>query len=113
MLVVAEKPSVARIIRSAIKPSPPTVALKGHILELDFPERFSVWRSVDPRELFRAPTEWVVRDPEAYRSLAGALKGSGMIVLATDNDPEGELIAYEVLLVVERVLGGLPRYGRM
>ncbi|MEM2526906.1 MAG: type IA DNA topoisomerase [Candidatus Bathyarchaeia archaeon] len=113
MLVVAEKPSVARIIRSAIKPSPPTVALKGHILELDFPERFSVWRSVDPRELFRAPTEWVVRDPEAYRSLAGALKGSGMIVLATDNDPEGELIAYEVLLVAEKVLGGLPRYGRM
>ncbi|MEM2443436.1 MAG: DNA topoisomerase [Candidatus Bathyarchaeia archaeon] len=113
MLVVAEKPSVARMIQSSIKPSPLTIALRGHVLELDFPESYSVWRNVDPRELFRAPTEWVIRDAEAYRNLANALKGAGMIVLATDNDPEGELIAYETLLVAERVLGGLPRYGRM
>jgi len=113
MLVVAEKPSVARTIQSSIKPSPPVIALRGHILELDFPERYSKWRSVDPRELFRAPTEWVIRDSEAYKNLTSALKGAGMLILATDNDPEGELIAYETLSVARNVLGYTPRYGRM
>jgi len=113
MLIVVEKPSVARTIQSSIKPSPPVIALRGHILELDFPERYSKWKSVDPRELFRAPTEWIIRDSEAYRNLTNALKGAGMLVLATDNDPEGELIAYETLLVAKKVLGYTPRYGRM
>ena len=113
MLVVAEKPSVARKIQSSIKPSPPVIALRGHVLELDFPERYSKWRKVDPRELFRAPIRWVVRDVEAYRNLSNALRKAGMIILATDNDPEGELIAYEVLLIAEKALGGPPRYGRM
>ncbi|MEM2341567.1 MAG: DNA topoisomerase [Candidatus Bathyarchaeia archaeon] len=113
MLVIAEKASVARTIRSAIKPSPSVIALRGHILELDFPERYSKWRSVNPRDLFKAPIEWIVRDSEAYRDLANALKRSEMLILATDNDPEGELIAYEALLVAERVLGKIPMYARM
>jgi len=113
MLVVAEKPSVAKNIRLAIKPSPSVIALKGHILELDFPKQYSSWRSIDPRELFRAPIEWEIRDVEVYKSLVDAVKGAGMLVLATDNDPEGELIAYETLLIAEKVLGGIPRYGRM
>jgi DNA topoisomerase IA len=44
MLIVAEKTSVARTIQSTIKPSLPVIALRGHILELDFPERYSKWR---------------------------------------------------------------------
>ncbi|MEM3715736.1 MAG: DNA topoisomerase [Candidatus Bathyarchaeia archaeon] len=113
MLVVTEKPSVAKMVRSAIKPTPPIIALKGHVLELDFPERYSNWRNIDPCELFSAPVEWKIRDPETYRSLVGAIKGVDMLVLATDNDPEGELIAYEVLLIAKKVLGATPRYGRM
>jgi len=113
MLIVAEKTSVARTIQSTIKPSLPVIALRGHILELDFPERYSKWRNVDPRELFKAPTEWVIRDSEAYKNLTKALKGVRMLILATDNDPEGELIAYEILLVARKVLGYTPRYGRM
>lgn len=113
MLVVAEKPSVARNIRSAIKPPPDVIALKGHILELDFPESYSRWRSIDPRTLFKAPIEWVVRDYESYRRLVSSLKGSDMLVLATDNDPEGELIAYEVLLIARDRLGFTPGYRRM
>lgn len=113
MLVIAEKPSVARNIRSAIKPPPSIVALKGHILELDFPEGYSRWRSVDPRELFKAPTEWIVRDHESYKRLVSSLRGVDTLVLATDNDPEGELIAYEVLLIARDNLGFTPRYRRM
>ncbi|MEM2740401.1 MAG: type IA DNA topoisomerase [Candidatus Bathyarchaeia archaeon] len=113
MLTVAEKPSVARNIRSAIKLPHPVLALKGHILELDFPESYSRWRSIDPRELFKAPVEWVVRDRESYRRLTESLRDAGMLVLATDNDPEGELIAYEVLLIAKDTLGSTPRYSRM
>ena len=113
MLVVAEKSSVARKIQQAIKPSPPVIALRGHVLELDFPEPYSKWRKVDPYELFRAPIKWVVRDAETYRNLSNALRGASMLILATDNDPEGELIAYEALLIAKKVLGGTPRYGRM
>jgi DNA topoisomerase IA/intein/homing endonuclease len=36
-----------------------------------------------------------------------------MLVLAADNDPEGELIAYETLLDARKVLGYTPRYSRM
>ncbi|MEM1515352.1 MAG: DNA topoisomerase [Candidatus Bathyarchaeia archaeon] len=113
MLVITEKPSVAKNIQLAIKPSSPVISLKGHILELDFPEGYSRWRSVDPRELFHASVRWVIRDLEAYRGLTKAVKGAGMLVLATDNDPEGELIAYESLLVAKDSLGAAPRYCRM
>ncbi|MBS7640436.1 MAG: type IA DNA topoisomerase [Candidatus Bathyarchaeia archaeon] len=113
MLVIAEKPSVAKNIRLAIKPTPPVIALKGHILELDFTEEYSRWRSVDPRELFHAPVRWVIRDPETYKELFRAVRDAEMLVLATDNDPEGELIAYEALLVAKDSLGDTPRYCRM
>ncbi|MEM1550826.1 MAG: DNA topoisomerase, partial [Candidatus Bathyarchaeia archaeon] len=113
MLVVAEKPSVARNIRLAIKPSPSVIALRGHILELDFPEEYSRWRSTNPRELFHAPTKWIIRDPETYKELTRAIRRARMLVLATDNDPEGELIAYETILVAKDVLGDMLKYCRM
>ncbi|MEM1586719.1 MAG: type IA DNA topoisomerase [Candidatus Bathyarchaeia archaeon] len=113
MLVIAEKTSVAKNIQLAIKPPPQIIALKGHILELDFPEKYSKWRSVDPRELFHAPVRWIARDPETCKGLARAVKGAGMLVLATDNDSEGELIAYESLLVAKDSIGAMPKYCRM
>ncbi|MEM2464973.1 MAG: DNA topoisomerase [Candidatus Bathyarchaeia archaeon] len=113
MLVIAEKPSVAKNIRLAIKPSPPIIALKGHVLELDFPEEYSKWKSVDPRELFNAPVRWTIRDPKTYKELAKAAKGADVLVLATDNDPEGELIAYESILIAKEALGDTPKYCRM
>ncbi|MBS7604928.1 MAG: DNA topoisomerase [Candidatus Bathyarchaeia archaeon] len=113
MLVITEKPSVAKNIRLAIKPPPPTLALRGHILELDFPEQYSRWRSVDPRELFNAPVKWTIRDQDTYKELVKAVKKAGILVLATDNDPEGELIAYESILVAKDSLGSMPKYCRM
>jgi len=111
-LVVAEKPSVARTIRYAVRP-PRVLALRGHFLELDFPSEYSKWRSVDPDRLFNAPVIWVARDRRTYSELAKAVKGAGEVVVATDNDAEGELIGYEVLLVARRVLGREPPLKRM
>lgn len=113
MLVVTEKPSVARAIERVIKPEAEIVALSGHMLNLDFPEKYSNWWNTDPKDLFHVETKWVVADRRAHRALTGALKSAGdPMVLATDNDHEGELIAYEALLTAQNILGK-PRYMRM
>ncbi len=113
VLVVAEKPSVARSIRKAINGDFKAVALSGHILDVDFPREYGSWWKTDPKDLFNAPVRWVVRDRKAYRELVEALREHGdLIVLATDNDHEGELIAYEVLLIAKDILGKV-RYARM
>ncbi|MEM3647484.1 MAG: DNA topoisomerase, partial [Thermofilum sp.] len=110
-IVVAEKPSVARIIRSTLKL--PSVALRGHFLEIDFPREYNRWRRVDPKELFRAPVVWVVRDKGTYRSVLSSVKGVDAIVIATDNDSEGELIGYEVFLTAKKVLKRSPVIKRL
>jgi len=111
-LVVVEKPSVARTIRYVIKP-PRILALRGHFLELDFPREYGKWREVDPERLFNAPVVWVARDRRTYLELVKAVKGAGEIVVATDNDAEGELIGYEVLLTARKVLKSEPPLKRM
>lgn len=113
MLVVAEKSSVARAIRLAVKPQPKVLALRGHFMELNFPREYNYWRSVNPKELFKAPVDWTVKDGRVYSALTRAIRNCGMIVIATDNDSEGELIGYEVLLSAEKVLGKTPPYRRM
>ncbi|MEM0254045.1 MAG: DNA topoisomerase [Candidatus Bathyarchaeia archaeon] len=116
MLIVTEKGSVARALRStcirAIQKAK-IVPLRGHILELDFPEEYNIWRRVNPKELFRAPVTWVVRDRQTYMELKAAAGNADVIVIATDNDAEGELIGYEVLLVVKETLKKDPPYYRM
>lgn len=113
MIVVAEKPSVARAIMRVVRPDAEVIALSGHLLELDFHEKYSNWRSIDPAELFHAETRWIIRDKKAYNSLLKALRASGdPIIFATDNDHEGELIAYEAMLAAKKVLSK-PNYMRM
>ncbi|RLI29649.1 MAG: DNA topoisomerase III, partial [Candidatus Hecatellales archaeon] len=114
MIVVAEKGSVARAIRRAIKAPITVLALSGHLLELDFPQEYNRWREVNPQQLFEAPVKWTVRDPKTYRMLVETLRSSSnpMLVLATDNDHEGEFIAYEVLLAARETLGSV-KFFRM
>jgi len=113
MLVVAEKGSVARSIRAAIEPPPTVLALSGHFLGLDFHEKYRSWAGVDPKELFHAQIEWVVEDEKTYRKLIDAFREErDGLVIAVDNDHEGELIGYEVLCVAESVLGKAS-YQRM
>jgi len=113
LLVVAEKGSVARSIRAAIEPPPTVLALSGHFLGLDFHERYRRWAGVDPKELFHAQVDWVVEDEKTYQKLVEAFKEEeDGLVIAVDNDHEGELIGYEVLRVAESILGKVS-YKRM
>ncbi|HDD40663.1 MAG TPA: DNA topoisomerase III, partial [Nitrososphaeria archaeon] len=93
VVVVAEKPSVARRIRSALKDEGMLVAaVRGHILDSEFPEGFG-WRECDPLKLFDVREfRDEVRDVKSIRELRRLFKQADLLVIATDNDSEGELI---------------------
>lgn len=126
VLHVAEKPSIAQAIakglasgnicvRSKSLPvheftDPPfpkapyaieckhrVTSVAGHVFSVDFPPQFQSWDSVDPAELFNAPT---VRKPcklSIVRHLQDEARAVNFIVLWMDCDREGENINFEVL----------------
>jgi DNA topoisomerase-1 len=75
------------------------LGLRGHIVELDYPDKYNNWESVAPRELVFAKPEKKV-DPSA-KGILNALKDLGgkvdEVIVATDFDREGELIGVEAL----------------
>src|SRR3712207_4632273 len=77
-----------------------SVGLKGHVLNPEYPERYSNWQKVEPKELIDAEILKSVSEKgvaEAVRSLA---KKASHVVIATDFDREGELIGVEALSLV-------------
>jgi len=73
------------------------VGLKGHIMQLEYPEEYSDWRKVEPRmlidaELIKAPSAKAV-----VNALKKAAKDADQVIIATDYDREGELIGLEAL----------------
>ena len=78
------------------------LSLRGHIIELDYPEEFSQWKIDNLKDLIRAtPVENV-----KVKGLAYALKKldqeNSEIIVATDFDREGELIGVETLRLMGR-----------
>src|SRR3954451_7758018 len=74
-----------------------SVGLKGHVLNLEYPEEYSNWQKVEPSSLIDAEILKSVSEKgvaEAVRSLA---KKADEVVIATDFDREGELIGVEAL----------------
>ncbi|MEM3058971.1 MAG: DNA topoisomerase I [Methanomassiliicoccales archaeon] len=73
------------------------VGLRGHILELDYPDELNDWRKVDIRDLIYA----VPRKKIIARNIVSALKElakeADQIIIATDYDREGELIGLETV----------------
>jgi DNA topoisomerase-1 len=75
------------------------LGLRGHIVELDYPDKFNDWDAVAPKDLIYAKPEKKV-DPSA-KKIMNALKdiaaGADEIIVATDYDREGELIGLEAV----------------
>jgi DNA topoisomerase-1 len=118
-IVVAEKSSVAKALRRVLVRLERGVTVsyvRGHLMDLDLPERFTRWRLSDLPEIFR-PMEprTIISDSASYRSLRRLFseQQDGELVIATDNDPEGELIGYEILSVYLECRGRAARYWRM
>ena len=73
------------------------IGLKGHLMNPVFPEGFSEWRKVEPRELIDAP---LLKEPiqkSVHKALRKQAKDADTVVIATDFDREGELIGLEAL----------------
>jgi DNA topoisomerase I len=82
------------------------IGLKGHLMQPVFPERYSEWRKVEPRELIDAE---LLKEPiqkSVHKALRKQGKEADSIVIATDYDREGELIGLEAL---EEVLDANPK----
>ena len=112
-VIVAEKPSVARRIRGAIKAENILVtSVRGHILDSEFPEGFG-WRECSPSKLFDVRSfRDEVRDARSVAELKKIFRDAELLIIATDNDSEGELIGAEILKIWREVRGDAP-YRRM
>src|SRR5438477_9265558 len=73
------------------------IGLKGHLMNPVFPEGFSEWRKVEPRELIDAPLQKEPIQKSVHKALRKQAKDADSIVIATDYDREGELIGLEAL----------------
>ncbi|CAE7267902.1 TOP3A, partial [Symbiodinium necroappetens] len=133
VLNVAEKPSVAREITSQlggggvsrrnshgipVTEFPFTLrqtqcrmvvtAVRGHLLETQFPPEYSVWKAHNPSILFQVPVQR--KAPADNKNLELMLtdlaRQCQWLVLWLDCDREGEAIAFEVLETCQRAAGG-------
>jgi len=73
------------------------VSLRGHIMELDYPEEYSDWSASSPVELVRAPQVKTVRVKSILTKIQELAAGAEEIIIATDYDREGELIGMETV----------------
>ncbi|WP_243665995.1 toprim domain-containing protein [Vulcanisaeta sp. JCM 16159] len=82
-----------------------SIGLKGHIMNVDFPEELNKWHSVEPSKLFDTEPILVIREDTInyVRALSRLGTNASTVYLALDADSEGEAIAYEAMLVIRNV----------
>ncbi|XP_052196823.1 DNA topoisomerase 3-alpha [Diospyros lotus] len=76
-------------------------SVTGHLMELDFEDRYRKWHSCDPADLYHAPVRKYVPDDklDIKRTLEEESRKCQWLVLWLDCDREGENIAFEVVQV--------------
>ncbi|MDH3365112.1 MAG: DNA topoisomerase I [Thermoplasmata archaeon] len=75
------------------------LGLRGHVIELDYPDEYNDWEATPPKKLVSIEPEKSV-DPSAKKimnALRDAANASDEIIIATDYDREGELIGVEAV----------------
>lgn len=83
------------------------VGLRGHIVEIDYPERFRDWDAATVEDLLSEEPEERVSEPAIADALRALAADADEVVLATDYDREGELIGVEALRIVREVRPGV------
>ncbi len=73
------------------------VSLRGHIIELDYPEEYNDWSATPPAELVHAPQVKTVKVKSILNRIRELASSAGEIIIATDYDREGELIGMETV----------------
>lgn len=72
------------------------VGMRGHVLQVDFPDEYRVWQAVDPRELVGAEIQKTPKVKTLVSSLKKLAREADSVVIATDYDREGELIGADI-----------------
>ena len=73
------------------------VSLRGHIIELDYPQEYNDWSGTSPVDLVHAPQVKTVRVKSILNMIKEIAANSDEIIIATDYDREGELIGMETV----------------
>lgn len=75
------------------------VPLRGHILQLDYPEKFKSWNLKDLQKLVDEEPVKVVKEKGIVSLLKNLAREASLLIIATDYDREGELIGVEALSI--------------
>ncbi len=77
--------------------------LRGHIVELDYPEEHAGWSLAGLPKLLEAEPLKRVTAPQIVEGLRSIVREFDRVILATDFDREGELIGMECLEILQAV----------
>ncbi|MFW6128386.1 MAG: DNA topoisomerase I [Halobacteriota archaeon] len=83
------------------------VGLKGHIVALDFPQKYNNWKNVPFKSLLKAEIVKETTSKNIARLLESVGKEVDEVTVATDYDREGELIGMESLEFIKKVNPGV------
>ena len=83
------------------------LGLAGHIVSLDYNNKYNQWSKVDPEELI-----WVKPEKQVHARAIGSIlkrlaKECDAVIIATDFDREGELIGMEAVEIITQVNPGI------
>ncbi len=81
------------------------VPLRGHIVELDYDEKFKRWDIDNLIQLVNEKPKKINKERGIIKILWDIAKDVDEIIIATDYDREGELIGVEALSVIEKKYG--------
>jgi DNA topoisomerase-1 len=79
------------------------VGLRGHIINLDYPDALNDWARVPLKELVWAEPKKVVTADKIGAALKVLATDADEVIIATDFDREGELIGVEALGLIQEV----------
>ncbi len=85
------------------------VSLRGHIIELDYPEEFNDWSASSPVDLVYAPQVKTVRVKSILNTIKNLMQDADEIIIATDFDREGELIGMETVKCADADMSKVKR----
>ena len=85
------------------------VSLRGHIIELDYPEDYNDWSASSPVDLVYAPQVKTVRVKSILNTIKSLMQNADEIIIATDFDREGELIGMETVKCAEADMDKVKR----
>jgi len=87
-----------------------SIGLRGHVVEVDFVEGYTNWRSQErpPRSLIDADTIKRPTEPAIVKLIQKIAKKANRVTIATDFDTEGELIGKEAYELVRAVNPKVP-----